>query len=284
MGDYADALREVETAAKLSDHSAHYDYYSLVLGYWGTGDTTKALENYQLAAERDPRLGEYKTLPRTHAGVDSLGAACHARNLCAVEQGLASVNGAPTRLFPMFDVTIPFRYSSAMKSLLPCAALLLLTILPASARVGETLDECVQRYGPMIERRPARLAGSDAEVMVFSKAGITVVAEFREGKAWHLTYRKLGLNTVEVDAIIMANSGDSLWGSPLKTRDKEYRITDDKSRVALINWDRKGMAGSLTIMSREYARMNYSEAAKRAESSAVPTATGSQRTNPLPGF
>jgi tetratricopeptide (TPR) repeat protein len=62
MGDYVDAVREFEAAAKQSNHKAHYDYYSLVLGYWGTGDTKRALENYQLAVERDPRLGEYKTL------------------------------------------------------------------------------------------------------------------------------------------------------------------------------------------------------------------------------
>jgi tetratricopeptide (TPR) repeat protein len=62
MGDYADSVRECETAAKLSDHGAHYDYYSLVLGYWGTGELTRALENYDLAAERDPRLGQMKTL------------------------------------------------------------------------------------------------------------------------------------------------------------------------------------------------------------------------------
>ena len=62
LGDYADAAREFETAAKLSNLKAHYDYYSLVLGYWGTGNTRQALENYQLAVERDPRFGEYKTL------------------------------------------------------------------------------------------------------------------------------------------------------------------------------------------------------------------------------
>ena len=62
MGDYAVAVREFEAAAKLSSFKAHYDYYSLVLGYWGLGDTKRALENYQLAVERDPRLGEYKTL------------------------------------------------------------------------------------------------------------------------------------------------------------------------------------------------------------------------------
>jgi hypothetical protein len=47
MGDYTDAVREFETAAKMSDFQAHYDYYSLVLGCWGTGDTQRALENYQ---------------------------------------------------------------------------------------------------------------------------------------------------------------------------------------------------------------------------------------------
>lgn len=62
LGDYADAVREFETAAKLSNHRAHYDYYSLVLGYWGTGKTKLALENYQLAVERDPRFGEFKQL------------------------------------------------------------------------------------------------------------------------------------------------------------------------------------------------------------------------------
>lgn len=61
-GDYADAVREFEVATKLSNGRAHYDYYSLVLGYWGTGKTKQALENYQLAVERDPRFGEYRTL------------------------------------------------------------------------------------------------------------------------------------------------------------------------------------------------------------------------------
>jgi tetratricopeptide (TPR) repeat protein len=62
LGDYDAAVREFETAVKFSNLRSHYDYYSLVLGYWGTGKTKLALENYQLAVERDPRFGEYKTL------------------------------------------------------------------------------------------------------------------------------------------------------------------------------------------------------------------------------
>jgi len=62
MGDYADAVREFELAVKFSNYRSHYDYYSLVLGYWGAGKWKEALENYQLAVERDPRFGEYRTL------------------------------------------------------------------------------------------------------------------------------------------------------------------------------------------------------------------------------
>lgn len=62
LGDYADAVHAFETSVKVSGYRAHYDYYSLVLGYWGTGRTKLALENYQLAVERDPRFGEFKTL------------------------------------------------------------------------------------------------------------------------------------------------------------------------------------------------------------------------------
>lgn len=62
LGDYRDALREWRTAADMSQRRARYDYYSLALGYWGVGDPKQALENFQLAVERDPRFGEFKTL------------------------------------------------------------------------------------------------------------------------------------------------------------------------------------------------------------------------------
>jgi tetratricopeptide (TPR) repeat protein len=62
LGDYPEALRQFEQSAKLSGFHGHYDYYSLVLGYWGIHDLKKALENYQLAVQREPKFGEYKTL------------------------------------------------------------------------------------------------------------------------------------------------------------------------------------------------------------------------------
>ena len=61
-GDYAEAVAQFEKAAAMSEHRARYDYYSLVLGYWGVKDFKKAMENYQLAVEREPKFGEFKTL------------------------------------------------------------------------------------------------------------------------------------------------------------------------------------------------------------------------------
>lgn len=61
-GDYAEAVTQFEKAAAMSEHRARYDYYSLVLGYWGVKDFKKAMENYQLAVEREPKFGEFKTL------------------------------------------------------------------------------------------------------------------------------------------------------------------------------------------------------------------------------
>jgi tetratricopeptide (TPR) repeat protein len=62
LRDYSTALREWQLAASMSHNRAHYDYYSLALGYWGVGDKKRALENYQLAVQREPRFGQAKTL------------------------------------------------------------------------------------------------------------------------------------------------------------------------------------------------------------------------------
>jgi tetratricopeptide (TPR) repeat protein len=62
MGDAKEALRVWKLAADLSKGNARYDYYSLALGYWANGDLARALENYDLAAKRDERFAEWKSL------------------------------------------------------------------------------------------------------------------------------------------------------------------------------------------------------------------------------
>jgi hypothetical protein len=167
---------------------------------------------------------------------------------------------------------------------IPLAALLaFMMVTPTFARLGETLEECVQRYGPVIEKRAPVLTESDPEALVFTKSAITITVEFRQGKAWHVSFRKTPMSITEVEAILLANSANALWGLPLKTRDKDYRMSDDQSRLAVVNWDRKGLAGSLVVMSREFAQANRAQTVKRAQSgegSGAAKAAG----NPLPGF
>lgn len=62
IGDYQTAVEHFEKAGEMSQNRSRYDYYSKVLGYWGTGNQAKAMENYQLAVEREPKFGQYATL------------------------------------------------------------------------------------------------------------------------------------------------------------------------------------------------------------------------------
>jgi hypothetical protein len=72
MGDYHDAVREFEVSVKISKHGAHFDYYSLLLGYWGVSKTRQAMENHQLAAERGWAGNlDYSTLQRWRRGRES---------------------------------------------------------------------------------------------------------------------------------------------------------------------------------------------------------------------
>jgi tetratricopeptide (TPR) repeat protein len=62
LGDYQAAVEHFEKAGEMSQNRSRYDYYSKVLGYWGVGNQAKALENYQLAVEREPKFGQFGTL------------------------------------------------------------------------------------------------------------------------------------------------------------------------------------------------------------------------------
>ncbi|WP_395740569.1 hypothetical protein [Prosthecobacter sp.] len=84
--------------------------------------------------------------------------------------------------------------------------LALLTLLclssAALARIGETQDECIRRYGEPVQR--------DADkTLSFRKSGIAVTCTFLEGRCVHIRYQKLDpdarLNGREVDILRAAN-------------------------------------------------------------------------------
>lgn len=132
---------------------------------------------------------------------------------------------------------------------------------PALARLGETAEECEARYGPPVEHQRARMPLSDPVAQVFTKNGITIIAEFYQGKVWSITFRRPEINHAEMEAILLANSSERTWSPPIKSGDTEYRILDDKSKlvVVLVDKDRKVKVEGLLLVSRDYTRAIRSE-------------------------
>lgn len=129
----------------------------------------------------------------------------------------------------------------------------LMGIGAAEARIGETVPECVERYGPVIERRAARLEKSDPEACVFSKAGISIIIEYRAGIAWNVRYRTLDLIVNQVNELLRSNMPEGGgWSAAYEVAGVQYRLATDRRSVAAYNPGLRGEMGSLEVSSREF--------------------------------
>src|SRR5437870_3872480 len=139
-----------------------------------------------------------------------------------------------------------------MRALVTCFVSLIALTGWLQARLGETLDQCVERYGPIVEKRPAEFPQSDPELAVFSKSAVTILVEFKDGKAWHVTFRKPLLTQTEIDTLVKANSGEGGWSPPLSVAGRTFRQSDDHTRLSVVNEPRAGTGASVEVMTREY--------------------------------
>ena len=62
LKEYRRALDAWLESARLSGYERYYDFYAVALGYWGTGDASKAAAFYNTAVEQDETFGDWKTL------------------------------------------------------------------------------------------------------------------------------------------------------------------------------------------------------------------------------
>lgn len=97
-----------------------------------------------------------------------------------------------------------------MKTFAVLAVAALAFVLPASARIGETKEQCVARYGK------AETLKDDS--LMFTRAELSIIVEFYEGKADLVMFSKLSENTIdkeisndEIQLILKANGGDAVW-------------------------------------------------------------------------
>ena len=100
--------------------------------------------------------------------------------------------------------------------LLLMAVVTALVAAPAQARIGETFDQCTERYG-----RHVRIS-NDGQVHVFESGRFRIFVEFHDGKADEVIYKKippdkdyvgapLQLSTSEIHTLLKNNFGEAEW-------------------------------------------------------------------------
>ena len=115
-------------------------------------------------------------------------------------------------------------------------------LTPARARIGETMEECVERYGPSYGSLPS-ICGRSGELCHLFKRNIdtegkikTILMkiEFIEGKAAYLRISSAAISDEDARDLVDKNSGESTWMPPQSINERSYYLTDDKKRQACV--------------------------------------------------
>ncbi len=131
---------------------------------------------------------------------------------------------------------------SCLVPLLSLFGVLVFCQTPARARIGETMDECVERYGPSYGSLPS-ICGREGELCYLFKRTIdsggkikTILMkiEFIEGKAAYLRISSPAISDDDAKDLVGKSGGKSTWQSPQSITDRSYYVTDDKQREACI--------------------------------------------------
>jgi hypothetical protein len=151
-----------------------------------------------------------------------------------------------------------------MKRLIGPSVVLLSLGVPLFGRIGETMDEAVQRYGKIVHH--GTLYGE--ELYSFNKNGFYILAHFHNGKIDHILYRHAfggELTPEEIYAFLKANNS----GRPMKEELPNLWIGKGVS-AAFSKWPtRAGLSESaawhLDIKSEayQYREMEVREAAEK---------------------
>ncbi|MGI8601942.1 MAG: hypothetical protein ACR2OZ_02975 [Verrucomicrobiales bacterium] len=130
-------------------------------------------------------------------------------------------------------------------------ALLVVTALTAEGRLGETPHQCRQRYQQLLKTVAAFVPGSDADADMFRKEAVDITVHYKSGRAWHLTYIKLGMGVADRELFLQANAGEAGWSD----RGGEHIISQtywisQKGRRAAVSHS-IGREGYMEIMTAE---------------------------------
>ena len=103
--------------------------------------------------------------------------------------------------------------------------------LSTQARIGETLDDCIKRYGEPAQRPLPK-------TLLFHKSGIAITCFFVDGLCVQLSYKKLDattrLNEREVEILRMANGSKWQVWQP----DSHNPTIHWRNEICECQWDR----------------------------------------------
>ena len=139
-------------------------------------------------------------------------------------------------------------------------AILMMLSNKASARIGETLDQCKARYGEPVT--------VDGDTYTFMKNGLLVIVEFYENKVDLIGFRKAEENALsiaadmsdnEIQTILSANGNGNNWRKrEVISINKEWEAEDVTMFAQYIT-----MQNILMIFTKEYlARFDAAKKAK----------------------
>ena len=82
----------------------------------------------------------------------------------------------------------------------------------AQARLGESREQCVGRYGPPVAEVPALLG--TATGIAYQKGDIRIRIEFLEDQAAFISFSRRGLRSEERQTLLDLNAGPLAWNPP----------------------------------------------------------------------
>lgn len=148
-----------------------------------------------------------------------------------------------------------------MTKTLGVIALFALAVLPAYARLGETEDQCIARYGAVVKQDQITSYGLSLPALGFVKNGYIIMVAFLSNKAGMIEISKQDGSDIsenEITNFLDANSGGQKWN-------KQNAFSVDS------NWMREDGAKAqydpfqknLTLATKEFEAAM--EAAKKAD-------------------
>ncbi len=140
-----------------------------------------------------------------------------------------------------------------MKIALPAFLLIMTVTTPAWARLGETPDQLVARYGQPLSEDDQKGAGDKVPQakVVFNKNGFGIEVIITDGISVEETYRKLNgdpFSIGEVRTLLGDNSQGHDWEAPVVINGEKLWMRDDDAAAKL------AQDGAFIIKSRELAQ------------------------------